>query len=700
MANENFVALGKIAMKPKGAWSNKGIEYKELDIVTFNNASYIATAENKSKDDNRPGATGAPWMLLNDNNNVVLFNEPQSLTDAQKTQARSNIGAGKASDITSLTTNIATIEENIATIEENSAYNILNNLPPAASGTVQEVTFTNNNDGSWTVTTSSNTVALTRAKTLYGSQTSLPAGFEIGKTYYIKYTGEKVGLSLTEYKQDGTSVITVIYKNEEYTIGPNVKGLEIKLRVASGMEIDEETVHPMIFNALTNTELSTSINSLRIAAIEPYGALFPDTFWKKLTLINGNSNDKGVVDKTKTHRIVSESILTFEHAVEITFTNSTYRIFCQTFNDNGEYITNGDISWTTSVILQPNIHYRLLFRTQPETNTSEKLDINNFMNDVKFNVSSIITPFTTAFSPAPSKILSIGHGGTKVWPPNTLGLYKQYYKNNIMNWECDIMVTNMTEGATKHDYVLCHDDNIYIHARDANGNELPYEGDNIIKISKKTLADLRQYNFGCLAGSYSTNPPTPPSEIISGFEDEKIPTLQEFLLLAKAAGATVFIEPKFSLNDTKYTGQVTNIVNIIKKYGMLDNAYIIAYAVANKVIEEAAGAGAQNFCIIINNGEASEGAIETAADYLEGKTVKNVFFNPSSGNLISAIDNNNIDIIGTAANYGMKVSTWTIQENTSTADIIKLYEAGCTAFITNKDNIEKIIRKSYGLTLD
>ena len=48
---------------------------------------------------------------------LVSYGEAQSLTDAQKTQARDNIGAAAAADLTALTTRVTTAEGDIDNIE-------------------------------------------------------------------------------------------------------------------------------------------------------------------------------------------------------------------------------------------------------------------------------------------------------------------------------------------------------------------------------------------------------------------------------------------------------------------------------------------------------------------------------------------------------------------------------------------------------
>lgn len=279
----------------------------------------------------------------------------------------------------------------------------------------------------------------------------------------------------------------------------------------------------------------------------------------------------------------------------------------------------------------------------------------------------------------PTGIVSIQHGGTDAYPQNTLGLYKQAYRNGLLYWECDVIPT--ADGS----YVLCHDDDICTHALTSDGQVIQ---SGTVSIKATNLAVLRTYKFGVLTGATPT--------IVEGFEDETIPTLEEFLLLAKAAGAVPVVEIKFSFGTSATHAQhVTNIVNLIKKYGMIDSAYIIAFANGEYTAQCACEAGIRNIGIIYNNGEATTAAVDTVAGWVANyrEQLKDVVYLPSATNLAA-----NPTLVDYAATLDMRCGAWTIQSNLDMNKLTALMDAGTTFYITNLREIGEVARERLGLT--
>lgn len=273
--------------------------------------------------------------------------------------------------------------------------------------------------------------------------------------------------------------------------------------------------------------------------------------------------------------------------------------------------------------------------------------------------------------PNSGSIMSIMHGGTTAYPSNTLKLYQIACQNGIMFWECDIRPC--LDG-----YVLCHDDDIYNHAVTQTGEVI---AQNTVKISESTIAQLQQYKFGIITNKQAEG-------IVPGFENQTIPTLQEFLMLAKALGAVPVLEIKFSASQT----QMTEICNIVKQFGMLDCAYVLGYQSANSVLTRALDNGIRNVSIIIDDGDASASAIDSAyaiiSPYLT--QIKTALFNPVFNNA-----NLNESSVQYAGSKGMKYGVWTIGANPTRQVIYDLFKIGVTAFTTNRDNINQIIADFY-----
>lgn len=266
-----------------------------------------------------------------------------------------------------------------------------------------------------------------------------------------------------------------------------------------------------------------------------------------------------------------------------------------------------------------------------------------------------------------TNIDTIIHGATTVYPSNTLGLYKRAYMNGITNWECDIV--NCTD-----DYVLCHDNDIYNHALTESGESIQ---ENTVLITNTSLEELKKYKFGIITGNQSDG-------LVNGFENERIPTLREFLMLAKACGATPFVEIKFYPTLT----HMTNVMNIIKECNMLDDAVIIAYSGGENVAKWCCQNGLKNISLIVQNGASTREAIDIADSWISQyrQQLKSVYFSPSLGNV-------NLESTIYAASKNMLMCTWTVPAGWHITNIMRLYNAGCSAFTSNWDNVSTRIKE-------
>lgn len=133
-----------------------------------------------------------------------------------------------------------------------------------------------------------------------------------------------------------------------------------------------------------------------------------------------------------------------------------------------------------------------------------------------------------------SHIKIISHRGfTEIAPENTLPAYKLSKQKGYKYVECDVAFTS--DGYA----VLLHDTTIN---RTSNGTG---------NISSLTFAQVRALDFGSWKSSK--------------YAGEKIPTLEEFIILCKRLGLYPYIEIKDSLT----AATAKKLVDIVRRYGML-----------------------------------------------------------------------------------------------------------------------------------
>ena len=180
-------------------------------------------------------------------------------------------------------------------------------------------------------------------------------------------------------------------------------------------------------------------------------------------------------------------------------------------------------------------------------------------------------------------IKAINHRGyNTIAPENTLPAYKLSRKYGYDYVECDISFTSDNVP------VLLHDDTI---DRTSNGTGA---------INSMTFEQVRTYDFGSWKSSAYTG--------------TQIPSFEEFISLCKVLGLHPYIELKSSGLSQE---NVTNCVNIVKKYGMLNKVTWISFLTTALDYVLTADAKAR---IGLVQGEVSEEAIT----YVSGKITSGV----------------------------------------------------------------------------
>lgn len=156
-----------------------------------------------------------------------------------------------------------------------------------------------------------------------------------------------------------------------------------------------QTVQAAI-NAL-NTSIGETAESIDTQAInQSYGALFPDTFWTKLNLINADCNQNSEVNNpinyTRLYHITTEKILHFDHALTVSTTDATLQVADRIYAQDGTFISTNN--WKRSITIPANAYFRLVFRAQPD-DTSVTLDIETSMAKVTFTMASALDDYST-----------------------------------------------------------------------------------------------------------------------------------------------------------------------------------------------------------------------------------------------------------------------------------------------------------------
>lgn len=209
------------------------------------------------------------------------------------------------------------------------------------------------------------------------------------------------------------------------------------------------------------------------------------------------------------------------------------------------------------------------------------------------------------------KVKAVNHRGycTKA-PENTLAAYRLSAKNKFEYVECDISFTS--DGVP----VLLHDGTI---DRTSNGTG---------KIAEMTLAEARTYDYG--------------SWFSADYAGEQIPTAEEFIALCRKLSLHPYIELKSGTE-----AQIKELVNIVRKYGMLRNVTWISFNAPCLRYVKAADAAAR-LGFVVNSITAD--AVATVKDLQNN--VNEVF-----------IDSGTNDNIALCIETDIPVERWTVNSN-------------------------------------
>ena len=136
---------------------------------------------------------------------------------------------------------------------------------------------------------------------------------------------------------------------------------------------------------------------------------------------------------------------------------------------------------------------------------------------------------------------SVNHRGCADAPENTLSAYRKSYENGFTMVECDV-------SFTKDGYaVLLHDETV---DRTSNGTG---------KIGELTLEEVRALDFGSWKSEEYAN--------------ERIPTLEEFLLLCR----NLSLHPYLELKSGATTDQAKSVVDLVVRNGMRNHVSYISF---------------------------------------------------------------------------------------------------------------------------
>lgn len=147
------------------------------------------------------------------------------------------------------------------------------------------------------------------------------------------------------------------------------------------------------------------------------------------------------------------------------------------------------------------------------------------------------------------EIKSANHRGYVTKPENTVLAFAESKRQGFEYIENDVRWTS--DGVA----VLLHDETINRVARNADGTELA----ETVYINAITYEQALTYDFGIYKGIQ--------------YAGTKICTLEECLRFCRNAGIGVYLEPKV-------TGHAQEVVNMVKRYNMLEHTIFLAFNVA------------------------------------------------------------------------------------------------------------------------
>ena len=247
------------------------------------------------------------------------------------------------------------------------------------------------------------------------------------------------------------------------------------------------------------------------------------------------------------------------------------------------------------------------------------------------------------------KVQVVGHKGRPiVCPDNTFASFKKAMADGLKFVEADVQLTS------DHIPVIFHDDNL-------NGDE----GTQIIgnkhigdggTIASHTLAELKSYDFG--------------SWFSPEFTGEKIPTLEELLILCKKYNTMVELDlTKLNIFSTKQSLQY--VVDVIKELDMQSKVVFTAWPNTLRILSN-----------LITDVAVSIAATYSTADMDNASDIVNIF-------RVADFSNPNINVTQELVNYahskGCQVKSWT--ENNATR-LNALLDMGVDRILTDTLSLE------------
>ena len=263
-----------------------------------------------------------------------------------------------------------------------------------------------------------------------------------------------------------------------------------------------------------------------------------DVNWENVTIYNGGGD--GTYAATA---ITSDYVYMPKGTVIYFYNTDVYRSRVTLYDLNKKYIKNtGTYINRTNYTLEDSCYVRIGLNktgiTVDEGNSTNVLFEGYTLNDTTKELENRTMDYDIT-------IKNINHRGySATAPENTLSAYKLSKQNGFKYVECDVSFTS--DGVA----VLLHDTTI---DRTSNGTG---------SIKDLTFEELRTLDFGSWKSIT--------------YEGELIPSFEEFISLCKKIGLYPYIELK--TNDSYSTEQIYGLIDIVRRYGMLDKVTWISFS--------------------------------------------------------------------------------------------------------------------------
>ena len=154
---------------------------------------------------------------------------------------------------------------------ESALYNrnscsVLSGLYPTISGTTSGISFSWN-DGICTI---SGTATQTVIIFMVDAQNYLPYGFEVNETMYIEMNGINVEAQVFEYVNGTPTLVVETKKDTPFKLSENATGVIVRLHVYNGVTVNNEKIKIGIYNAISNRDLLSTMDSSLYSVAKSY----------------------------------------------------------------------------------------------------------------------------------------------------------------------------------------------------------------------------------------------------------------------------------------------------------------------------------------------------------------------------------------------------------------------------------------------